>query len=158
VLKLDAKDLKTFYYCPDWGSDHSSRLVGVPEHSKVINLRHVVEIRRGTTIDSQCPEHCGTEVLRRHCHPARFAYCISFITTERYVDRGLLVFFLFVVLMSVVFSYYELRTYDFQLLNRDDFNRLVPSLQTFFKSIKQTQGTTGRARSSSITTVNTTTI
>ncbi len=76
-------DMTTIYVC-DYDEDSPVQvLTEAPPRAKTFNLRDVIEIRRGTSLDPETDNFCGTKTIRKNCRPVRYAYCVSFITSDR---------------------------------------------------------------------------
>lgn len=91
----DDEDLLAIYWVDqaDLGEGKKRDANGVPHGARCIQLRAVMEIRRGTAIDPSHSEFCGTPILRKNCEPADYAYCVSLICHDRWIK---LVYYIYI--------------------------------------------------------------
>jgi hypothetical protein len=125
-------DPTNLFWCQDFTELSSvMRVREIPPDARSVNLLDVNEIRRGTEEDPSHPGYCGTAILRKHCHPAKFCYSLSLITDA----RSPLSF------PSLHSSYSSLRTIDLEFLSKEDFKKFVPNLLRVFKALKSGRST-----------------
>jgi hypothetical protein len=123
-------DPTQLFWCQDFTELSSvMRVSEIPPDARSVNLLDVHEIRRGTEEDPHCPGYCGTLILRKHCHPARFCYAISLITNTRSLHP----------LPSL--SRPQHRTIDLEFLSKNDFKKFVPNLLRVFQALKSGRAT-----------------
>ena len=81
----DDEDMLTIYWVDqaDLGEGKKRDANGIPAGARSLSLRSVTEIRRGTALDPNNLEFCGTPTLRKNCEPQDYAYCVSLICFDR---------------------------------------------------------------------------
>mmetsp|Transcript_24717 Transcript_24717/g.36438 ORF Transcript_24717/g.36438 Transcript_24717/m.36438 type:complete len:544 (-) Transcript_24717:141-1772(-) len=116
IFRGNDENVGTIYWVEDsqLSEDKGRDAAGLPHGARGIALRSVREIRRGTAVDPHSPEFCGTPTLRKNCHPADYAYCVSLICADR--------------------------TLDFKMLSREDYDAFVPNLLKHHEALIQNDG------------------